>query len=156
MQEHRIYTKKDEHCAAARLRRCICLMTGILLVVAALYVLATVRRQRIGMLAALIAFFCLALLMGDLLLLPRLRYHNFLKNMNRGLRRSTECTVTEIDSQIRMEDGAQVRAMHVCLRENGDSRIFYVNAAKAEELPGEGMQVRLESWGRHVVSWERL
>ena len=53
-----------------------------------------------------------------------------------------------------LQDGARVREMQVRLSD-GDSRIFYVNADHADQVPEPGVQIELESYGRHVTGVRR-
>ena len=103
------------------------------------------------MLAALLTGFVLALSLGDLCLLPALRYRRFLREMDRGLRRSLCCTVAGLSEACVMQDGARVRVLEVHLKGDGDSRIFYVHAERASCIPGPGAEIELESFGRHVT-----
>ena len=150
------YTEKDDICAAARLRRSIIGMCAVLLPMIALYVLAILKGARMGMLAALLAAFAWILFWGDMRLIPALRYGAFLKDMRMGLRRSTECILVRLEEKEQMQDGVRVRALHVRICDGEDSRIFYLNASHGEHCPAMGMQVRIFSYGRHILSCDIL
>lgn len=150
------YTEKDDICAAARLRRCMIGLCAVLLPLIALYVLAILKGARMGMLAALLAAFVWIVFWGDMHLIPALRYCAFLKEMHRGLRRSTECISEQLEEKEQMQDGVRVRALHVHICDGEDSRIFYVNASHAERCPAMGAQMRVFSYGRHILSCDIL
>ena len=150
------YTEKDDVCAAARLRRSIIGLCAVLLPLIALYVLAILKGARMGMLAALLAAFAWTVFWRDMRLLPELRCRAFLKELRKGLRRSTECIPVKLEAEEQMQDGVRVRALHVRICDGGDSRIFYVNASHAERLPSMGMRMRISSCGRHILSCEIL
>lgn len=148
-----MYNNEDIRCASKRVRSCAITVGAGLAPIIALYVLAIVKGSQGWMLAVLLAGFFWLLFMCDLCLLPRVRYLRFLKDMDRGLRRNTPCTPDFLEEEIRIQDGVRVRELHVRTPE-GDSRILYVNASKAELLPPMGDEILLESYGRHVVGWK--
>ena len=147
-----MYNDTDLLLAGRRVKRCIAGMAAVLLPLLAVYVLGVVRGMYGLILAALILMFAFSVFAGDLWLLPALRYRRFLKEMGKGLRRSADCILESMDVETQVQDGVQVRALHVRLCEGGDSRIFYVNASKLELLPEMKRHVRLESYGRHVTA----
>ena len=146
-----MYNPDDMLEARRSLDRCRGLLASVLVPLLAVYVLAIVRGMQWLMLAALLAGFGWALFFGDLKLMPALRYVRFLREMQSGLRRTTECTLERLEGEAQMQDGVRVFALHVRLAESGDSRILYVNASKADMLPDMGARVRITGYGRHVV-----
>lgn len=151
-----LYTETDDICAAVRLRRSIIGLCAVLLPMIVLYVLAVLKGLRMGMLAALLAAFSWAVFWGDMRLIPALRCRAFLKEMHKGLRRSTECIPVKLEEREQMRDGVCVRALHVCISDGGDSRIFYVNVSHADRFPAMGVHMQISSYGRHVLSCEIL
>ena len=147
-----LYSDRDLQQAGRRVRSCLLGMAAVLAPLLGLYALALMRQNvLLGALAALLGFGW-ALFMGDLRLAPRVRYLRFLKNLNSGLRRQTECEILCLEDGAEMQDGACVRALHVRLKD-GDSRIFYLDASKAESLPAPGSGCVLLSCGRHVLGF---
>lgn len=147
-----MYTERDAQMAVKSLLRVALIMAAVLLVLLAGYITVLVKGE--AALAAILAVGMLVfgLFFGDLLLLPRLRYVRFLKEMGRGLRRSVDCILQETDENVQRQDGVFVRALQVQL-DDGDSRIYYLNASKMDFLPETGSRVRLVSYGRHVVEF---
>jgi len=147
-----MYTDADLARAEGRVKRYMLQMLAALAPVWAIYVLALVKRSY-GLSVVMALLMIIILLPGiDLKLWPALRYRRFLKEMQAGLRRRTECVILRLDEEIQMQDGAHVRSLHVRLPD-GDDRIFYLNAAKAEFLPQPGTNCTLVSYGRHIVEF---
>ena len=149
-----LYTESDRTRAERLARRWTLILGGAELVLLAAYVAGIALGRRWMMLAALLLGFIAALFLGDLCLLPALRYRKFLRELETGLRRSAICTVDFLKPEAEMQDGARVREMQVRLSD-GDSRIFYVNADHADQVPEPGAQIELESYGRHVTGVRR-
>ena len=135
-------------------RRWALILGGAELALLAAYVAGIALGRRWMMLAALLLGFAVALFLGDLCLLPALRYRRFLQELDSGLRRRTVCTVESLKEEAGMQDGARVRELKVRL-DDGDSRIFYVNADHADQIPEPGAEIELESCGRHVTGVRR-
>ena len=149
-----LYTEGDRTRAERLARRWTLILGGAELVLLAAYVAGIALGRRWMMLAALLLGFIAALFLGDLCLLPALRYRKFLRELETGLRRSAICTVDFLKEEAEMQDGVRVREMQVRLGD-GDSRIFYVNADHADQVPEPGAQIELESYGRHVTGVRR-
>lgn len=149
-----LYTEGDRMRAERLARRWTLLLGGAELALLAAYVVGIALGRRWMMLAALLLGFIAALFLGDLCLLPALRYRKFLRELETGLRRSAICTVDFLKEEAELQDGARVREMQVRLSD-GDSRIFYVNADHADQVPEPGAQIELESYGRHVTGVRR-
>ncbi|MDY5220507.1 MAG: hypothetical protein ACI4O8_01460 [Aristaeellaceae bacterium] len=146
-----LYASEDLQRAGRCVRRNAWTLGGAEIALLAAYAAATALDLYWGMLALLLAAFIFALFWGDLRLLPALRYQKFLRELNAGLRRSAVCRVESLEDAAQMQDGVQVRVLHVCLAEHGEERIFYLNAEHAARFPGPGTQIVLESCGRHVT-----
>lgn len=151
-----MYNRNDMQEARRSLNRCRGLLASGLAPLLAVYALGIVNGLQGLMLGALLAGFAWAVLIGDLKLLPALRYVRFLREMEGGLRRSTDCALEALEEEVQMQDGVPVHALHVRLTEDGDSRILYVNAAKAAKLPAMGSRVKITGYGRHVVACEEI
>ena len=149
-----LYTGDDRTRAERLARRWTLILGGAEFVLLAAYVAGIALGRRWMMLAALLLGFIAALFLGDLCLLPALRYRRFLRELETGLRRSVMCTVDFLKPEAELQDGARVREMQVRL-DDGDSRIFYVNVDHAGQIPGPGAQIELESYGRHVTGVRR-
>ena len=149
-----LYTEGDRTRAERLARRWTLILGGAELVLLAAYVAGIALGRRWMMLAALLLGFIAALFLGDLCLLPALRYRKFLRELETGLRRSAICTVDSLKPEAELQDGARVREMQVRLSD-GDSRIFYVNVDHADQVPEPGAQIELESCGRHVTGVRR-
>lgn len=149
-----LYTEGDRTRAEQLARRWTLLLGGAELVLLAAYVAGIALGRRWMMLAALLLGFIAALFLGDLCLLPALRYRKFLRELETGLRRSAICTVDFLKEEVELQDGARVREMQVRLSD-GDSRIFYVNVDHADQVPEPGAHIELESYGRHVTGVRR-
>ena len=150
-----LYTEGDRTRAERLARRWTLILGGAELVLLAAYIAGIALGWRWAMLAALLLAFVAALFLGDLCLLPALRYRRFLQELDSGLRRRTVCTVESLKEEAGMQDGARVRELQVRLNADGDSRIFYVNADHAVCIPEPGVQIELESCGRHVTGVRR-
>ena len=149
-----LYTQEDRRRAEWLARRWSLLLGGAELVLLAAYVVGIALGRRWMMLAALLLGFIAALFLGEMCLLPVLRYRKFLRELDGGLRRTLVCTVDGLKEETGMQDGARVRKLQVRLRD-GDSRIFYVNADHAGRIPEPGAEIELESCGRHVTGVRR-
>lgn len=156
MQEIRLYDNTDIRCAARRLRSCILLLAMPLLLLLAAYIFAIVKGMRLLMLGILLAGFIWSVLCCDLRLLPALRYASFLREVDNGPHRRLDCRLESVSPQHEMQDGARVQALQVRRMEDGETRIFYMNASKAECLPPMGSQVQITSHGRHIVAFRLL
>ena len=101
-----LYTQEDRRRAELLARRWTLILGGAELVLLAAYVAGILLGWRWAMLAALLLAFVAALFLGDLCLLPALRYRKFLRDLDRGLRRSAICTVDSLKEEAVMQDGA--------------------------------------------------
>lgn len=151
-----MYNQMDMQEARRSLNRCCGLLALLLLMLLPVYVLGILKGWQGLMLAVLLVGFACTVFICDLKLLPARHYVCFLREMERGLRRNVECSLEHLDTQTQMQDGVCVRALHVRLKTDGDSRVYYVNISKAALLPSMGMQVRITGYGRHVVNCEVL
>ena len=149
-----LYTQENRRPAERLARKWALILGGAELVLLAAYIAGIALGWRWAMLAALLLAFVAALFLGDLCLLPALRYRKFLRELDKGLRRRTVCTVESLKEEAGMQDGARVRELKVRL-DDGDSRIFYVNADHADQIPEPGAEIELESCGRHVTGVRR-
>ena len=149
-----LYTQEDRQRADQLVRKWTLILGGAELALLAAYVAGILLGWRWAMLAALLPGFIVVLFLGDLCLWPALRYRRFLRELDSGLRRCVICTVDLLKEQPEMQDGARVRELQVCL-DDGDSRIFYVNADHADQIPELGAEIELESCGRHVTGVRR-
>ena len=149
-----LYTDADRRQAERIARRWALLLGGAELALLTAYVVLILLDLRWAMLAALLLAFAIAVFLGDLCLLPALRYRKFLRELDRGLRRSAVCTVDQLKDASEMRDGARVRELQVRL-DDGDSRIFYVNADHGDRIQEPGARIELESCGRHVTGVRR-
>ena len=150
-----LYNDGDRQRVERLARKWTLILGSAELVLLAAYVAGILLGWRWAMLAALLLAFVAALFLGDLCLLPALRYRKFLRDLDRGLRRSAICTVDSLKEEAVMQDGARVRELQVRLSADGDSRIFYVNADHADQIPEPGAEIELESCGRHVTGVRR-
>ena len=149
-----LYTQENRRRAERLARKWALILGGAELVLLAAYIAGIALGWRWAMLAALLLAFVAALFLGDLCLLPALRYRRFLQELDSGLRRRTVCTVESFKEEAGMQDGARVRELKVRL-DDGDSRIFSVNADHADQIPEPGAEIELESCGRHVTGVRR-
>ena len=149
-----LYTEGDRTRAERLVRKWTLILGGGELVLLAAYVAEIALGRRWMMLAVLLLAFVVALFLGEMCLLPTLRYRKFLRELETGLRRSAICTVDCLKEEAELQDGARVREMQVRLSD-GDSRIFYVNVDHADQVPEPGAQIELESYGRHVTGVRR-
>ena len=149
-----LYTQENRRRAERLARKWALILGGAELVLLAAYVVGIALGRRWMMLTALLLGFIAALFLGDLCLLPALRYRRFLQELDSGLRRSVTCTVNNLRDATEMQDGARVRELQVRL-DDSDSRIFYVNADHANQIPEPGAEIELESCGRHVTGVRR-
>lgn len=152
----KIYREADLQAARTRARHWEWVLGGLLAPLLALYGYAVWQGAQGAMLALLLAAYVLILFVGDNYLLPARRYARFLREMERGLRREAECVPESLEEAVQLQDGVRVRSMQVRLCADGDSRVFYLDAAKAEMAPPMGARVRLVSYGRHAVAWEEI
>ena len=148
----KLYTQEDLRRAEKSYRRCLLLLAAVLAPLLAGYVLALARGSYALSLALALTMLAWILFSGDLLLLPRRRYRAFLRELKCGLRRQTSCSILRLEDEIQVQDGANVRLLRVVLPQ-GEERIFYLNAAKADCLPTPGAGCTLVSCGRHVVEF---
>lgn len=151
-----MYSQKDMQEARRSLNRCRGLLALVLAPLSVVYVLEIIKGRQGLMLAALLVGFGYAVFICDMKLLPALRYVRFLREMGQGLRRTADCVLDHLSDEVQLQDGVRVHALHVRLKEGGDSRIFYVNASKIALLPSMGAAVRITAYGRHVVDFEVL
>ena len=141
-----LYASEDLQRAGQCVRRNAWTLGGAEIALLAAYAAATALDLYWGMLALLLAAFIFALFWGDLRLLPALRYQKFLRELNAGLRRSAVCRVESLEDAAQMQDGVQVRVLHVCLAVGaGDHR-------RQDQAKKEGRRPRQEPQPRHVRS----
>jgi len=149
-----MYTEADLHRADQSVKRRTLALLLLLLILLAGYVAAILAGREALMLVLLLCGFWIVAPVAVLWLLPVAKYRRFLKEMADGLRRECRCTLDSISQEIALQDGVRVHALQVRL-EDGDTRLFYVNASKADLLPPMETQLILLSWGRHLVDWRK-
>lgn len=145
-----MYDEADYRGANRCVRRWQLRLFALLVPLLASYALCVVLDRYALMLLALLVGFICSVAICDFALLPALRYRRFLRDMRAGLRRENQCILLSLEEKTQIQDGAQVRVLHVAL-DAGDERIFYVNACKVNLLPEMQRRVCLMSCGRHVV-----
>ena len=133
-----MYTKEDMRAADAAVRRYVLLLALPLALLLAAYVAAGLLGKQGLMLAILLAAFWFASIEACL-----------------GLRRECICTTDHLDEKIQVQDGVRVLALQVRI-DDGDTRIFYLNASKTAMFPPDGRKICITSFGRHVVEWRNI
>lgn len=146
-----MYSDADFRAADRRAGAWMLRLCAMLIPLLGVYVMGAVLDVYTLMLVSLLAAWICCVVMVDFFLLPALRYRRFLRELQRGMRRNTRCILRSLEDELQQQDGVQVYALHVELP-NGDSRIFYVNAAKLEYLTEMNQWVTLTSCGRHVLN----
>lgn len=147
-----MYGEQDFAAARRALRNSALAFGAVLLALLAGYAAALIAGAYRPCVLLALGMMVWMLAAGEMCLLPRKRYHRFLQEMQKGLRRETQCEILGMDAKVQLQDGVHVHAVQVRL-EDGDSRIFYLNASKAEFLPEPGTRCRLVSYGRHVLEF---
>lgn len=150
-----MYSCEDLKQAKRVFGRRLGVLLALLTPLTALYICEIVKGRETMMLAVLLAGFACTVFAGDVWLLSAWRYMRFLREMDKGLRRSTACVIEYIESKPQMQDGVRVYALQVRLKD-GESRIFYLNTSKAKQFADAGTRVKLISYGRHVVDFEPI
>lgn len=151
-----LYTEVDMTAARSRVNKNtwkLCIPLCALLIG---YVALIAVGSRWWMLAVLLAAFAWTVFDFDVYLLPEIRYKHFLKQMEEGLRRTTEATIVDVEDSPQPRDGAVVLAVRVELTDGSGERMFWLDTRKTENFPPVGTRVRLESCGRHITAIEEL
>lgn len=145
-----MYTQQDMNEIVRRLKK-YAAITGVLeAIVIAAFVTGLCKRWEVLVMVSGGLMFCVACYMLAMYTIPCLRYRRFLKDMNMGLGREIVGTVVEVSGNEDLQDGVRVLPVRVLLKEEQDERIVYLNASKADLFPGEGAEVRLNCYGRHI------
>ena len=147
-----MYTQDDLRRAQSLVVRYALILGAVLAVLLAAYIAAVLMDSQGAMLLILLSAFWFAALEIALWLRPMVQYRGFLREMMCGLRRECPCTLDDLEERIQLQDGVRVHALQVRL-EDGDTRIFYVNASKRQLLPPMQTRLILISYGRHLVDW---
>lgn len=173
-----MYSERDMTEINGRIRRGWLVLIPVLVLFAALFGYALVKRNHALALSAL-PLMIVALIYGVVACLwPNLRYRRFLQDMQYGLSRSVQGVIVDISDEAELQDGAMVLPVRVRLAgtdadtskgtsalserirqlEAGDDtreeRIVYLNASKRDWLPPQGTAVTLHCFGRHIRSVE--
>lgn len=147
-----MYTREDMRLANMLVRRYGLILFIPLAFLLAGYVCAILAGSQTAMLCILLVAFWYSALEIALWLCPAVQYRAFLREMDKGLRRECLCCVEKINQNIQTRDGVRVFSLQVRLQD-GDTRIFYLNASKAEGFASDQKQIRLTAFGRHIVDW---
>ena len=84
---------------------------------------------------------------------PRVRYARFLREIETGLSRKTRVIFEELSAASRVtEEGVSVFDL-AARDEDGETRLFYFDAAKPLPTLQPGQSVDLTAYGRYVVDW---
>jgi len=145
-----VYTEQDRQAIRQKIKKYWIIAAAAEIVIIAVWVLS--MKYRIEPLAyvsgiGIFAFFCA---LWCMLLGPAMRYNGFLKDMQEGESRVLEGSIAKIDEEIELQDGVRVHAVHMVLKESQDERIVYLNVSKREMMPVEGVEVKLNCFGRHI------
>ena len=153
-----MYTDRDMAEAEGRVRRVLIAWVPIIaLLLIALVAALLLRVKALAYVSGAGLFIAVAFGFGYFLL-PRLRYRQFLRDMNAGLKREMRGVIVSVAPEAEAEphDGAWVLPVHILLDEEQDERIIYLNRSKRALLPPEGTHVRVGLFGRHIREAERL
>lgn len=89
--------------------------------------------------------------------LPWIRYNKFLRNMQEGRRRVTECYYMDIAGRVRIVDGVQIHDVNASLDEKGeDARLFYWDDDKPLPNFEKGQKIRITSYGNFITDIEAV
>ena len=145
-----MYSERDVIEIKRRIGRNLAVLIPVAAAILAAYVYAL--RERVEWLAMLMgATLFVAVCYGLIAyLIPNIRYRLFLRDMQTGLTREMRGTILSVSDQAEDQDGARVLPVHMQLSEDGDERIVYLNAAKADGFPAPGAEVLLRLYGRHI------
>lgn len=145
-----MYTQQDMNEIVQRLKKYWSITGVIEAIILAFYVLGMIKRWEIAVMVFGALFFIVICYMFVMYLLPCIRYRGFLRDMNSGLGREIEGTIVEISANEDLQDGVRVLPVRILLKKEDDERIVYLNASKKELFPKEGVEVRLNCYGRHI------
>ena len=151
-----MYSEKDFEIINAKIRKNVIVLSAVTAFIVA------------GLVAALvIGIEWLATILGPAIfvaitfgmtayVLPNARYLRFLKDMKEGLSREMCGEVIEISSDEEEQDGVRVRHVRIHLADEDDERFVYLNVSKEDLFAHVGDKVRMQCYGRHIMSWTAL
>lgn len=151
-----MYSEKDFELINAKIRKNVIVLSVVIAFLAA------------GLVAALlIGIEWLATVLGPTIfvavtfgltayVIPNAAYRRFLKDMKEGLSREMCGEVIEISADEEIQDGARVRHVRIRLADEDDERFVYLNVSKENLFAHVGDKVRMQCYGRHIMSWTEM
>lgn len=150
-----MYSEKDLIEINGKIKKNIRVWAPIIVVLAAIYAAALIFRVQWLAYAAAVLI-SIAACYGILAyLIPNTRYRRFLMDMEEGLSREMKGRIVEISNKEDLQDGVRVLPVRIYLEDEQDERIVYLNASKKDMFPGEGENVILHCYGRHIRNAEK-
>lgn len=89
--------------------------------------------------------------------IPWIRYNTFLRNMQEGRRRVTECYYMDVSGSARIVDGVHIHDLNASLDAQGEeARLFYWDDDKPLPSLTKGQKIRITSFGNFITAIEEI
>ena len=145
-----MYSERDYSEISHRIRKKGFTLGILLAVLLGIYILSFLQRIKWLAMVSGVLLFAVACFGFTYVLLPDIRYRNFLVDLSTRLTQEIKGTILSIAEEAEPQDGVMVFPIHILQASDQDDHIVYLNSAKADGFPPVGSNVVLQCCGRHI------
>ena len=149
-----MYSERDYSEISHRIRKKGFTLGILLIVILGTYIFSFLQRIKWLAMVSGVLLFAVACFGFTFVLLPDIRYRNFLLDLSTRLTQEIKGTILSIAEEAEPQDGVMVFPIHILLESDQDDHIMYLNSAKADGFPPVGSNVVLQCCGRHILKIE--
>ena len=151
-----MYSERDYSEISHRIRKKGFTLGILLAVILGIYILSFLQRIKWLAMVSGVLLFIVAFFGFTFVLLPDIRYRNFLEDLSTRLTQEIKGTILSIAEETEPHDGVMVFPIHILQESDQDDHIVYLNSAKADGFPPVGSNVALQCSGRHILETEAV
>ena len=151
-----MYSERDYSEISHRIRKKGGTLGILLAVILGIYILSFLQRIKWLAMVSGALLFAVAFFGVTFVLLPDIRYRNFLEDLSTRLTQEIKGTILSIAEETEPHDGVMVFPIHILQESDQDDHIVYLNSAKADGFPPVGSNVALQCSGRHILETEAV
>ena len=145
-----MYSERDYSEIRHRIRKKSIILGILLVVILGIYIFSFLQRIKWLAMVSGALLFAVACFGFTFVLLPDIRYRNFLVDLSTRLTQEIKGTILSIAEKAEPQDGVMVFPIHILQESDQDDHIVYLNSAKADGFPPVGSNVVLQCSGRHI------
>ena len=151
-----MYTQQDFIDTRKETKKRTALMILLMLLFLAAVIACTALRLQYLQMAASGLGFAVCYFLWNFKLTPWLNYNKFMKDMQNGQKRKTECEFVYFTPETRLFDGVEVHEITVTVgKTEKDERMFVLDADKKLPEINKGDKITITSFGNFILDIEK-